>query len=145
MFSTLTITTKDEMSNDSLWPPRGRSCSIRVETKLVTFVTGDCRGGRVANTGVRTRAVRRRLRPLCGAFPGGSHGARSCHSTHGDIALCCLSNTRPSHGNYTADHQHTAPLFTVEHFDRVLSSEMGKTERQGTTDTPSMRSTFPGG
>lgn len=94
------ITTKHEMSNDSLWPPRGQSSSIRVQTKLVTFVTGDCRGGCVANTGVRTRAVRRRLRPLCGAFPGWQPGS-SRLSQHAWETLPCVFCPTPDQATET--------------------------------------------
>lgn len=58
----------------------------------------------------------------------------------GEIALCCLSlNTRLRHRNYSADDQPTMSLFTVEHFDQELSSEIRKTERHETTDKQSWR------
>lgn len=94
------ITTKHEMSNDSLWPPRGRSSSIRVQTKPVTFVRGDCRGGCVANTGVGTRAVRRRLRPLCGAFPGWQPGSSQL-SQHTWETLPCVFCPTPDQATET--------------------------------------------
>lgn len=57
MFSTLKITTKHEMSTETLWPPWGWSFSITVETKMVTFITADCGTGSMANADVRKQAM----------------------------------------------------------------------------------------
>lgn len=137
MFSTLKIT-KHEMSNDTLWPPCGQSFSTTVETKMVTFITADCRTGSVANADVRKQTVNQHLLPFCGSLPGvppREHPAVTGHTLalpaeEGDLSLCCLLlNTTPSQRNYSADDQQ-CPLFTAE----LWSGVHRRHKRQETTD-----------
>lgn len=78
MFSTLKITTKPEMSNETLLPPCGWSFSITVETKMVTFMTAACRTGSMANADVQKQAINQHLLPFCGRKALSSHRTCSC-------------------------------------------------------------------
>ena len=131
MFSTLKITTKHEMSNDTLWPPCGWSFSITVETKRVTVIMADCRTGSMANADMWKQAVNQHLLPFCGTLPGvparehpDSTRARSCHRTHS-----CTASRRGRHFFVLSVVQHqtkpekllsiwsTVSLSTVKYFD----------------------------
>lgn len=132
MSSTLKITKKPEISNETLWPPCGWSFTITVETKTVTFMTAACRTGSVANAGVQKQAINQHLLPFCG--PGRGHSALTGHALalpaeNGNTSSCyLLLNNRSSQRNHSADDQLTVSSFTVECFDRELSRRQTRQE-----------------
>lgn len=133
MFSTLKITTKPEMSNETLLPPCGWSFSITVETKMVTFMTAACRTGSMANADVQKQAINQHLLPFCGRKALSSHRTCSCTASRkGRHFMFLLLITRSSQRNHSADDQLTVSLFTVECFDWELSGR--KTRQEATQD-----------